>query len=230
MVRIVLQNKEPLSKHNMLSYYGACLVEYHGEGNLTLANGQELKCEYDVGQLTDGNILLLCKILSPYKSMSISASGFKGTTSEGFRVCSDENMLGIGYLPDPSSSGSFEAFCLRELSIQMNENELAEKIHFGITNFEFIGTEPACISNSHLLILPLELQGLKFSIIPVSSYNNVIKRVKTLKIIDVTCEAVVDLSNSSDIDQLKEIVSHLCYYTCRSFIIWYEQMCASSWE
>lgn len=204
----------------LLKEYGNCLSVYHGNGILTLEDGKKLDCAFEAGQLNNGRVLLLCDFLPPFPTcLSISAAKFEGTTSEGFRICANRGLIEVNYLPDipvDSSVGVWAAFRLDEMSVQIAEDEHTQRLHFGITNFEFIGTEPTRRSdNSSFLTLPLDLRSegrsTKFSIRPVDLYDKIIKCIKTLKSIDVSCEVIADIPTDGNIAFITEVVEDLCY-------------------
>lgn len=203
---------------NLLSHYGVSIAEYHGEGALTLKDGETANCKFEAGQLATGEVLLLCDFMSPLPSyLSVSADKFEGMTFEGFRIFA-KGTTEKNYLPDlpRDCSGHWAAFRLREMSVQMTKQDVkASKVHFGVTNFEFMGTEKRHLANSPYPILPLSLNPTdgttELSITPLEQYNSIMKRIKTLKSIDVTCEIVGDIPKDGGVARLTEIVENLCY-------------------
>jgi hypothetical protein len=151
--------------------------------------------------------------------LSISAAKFEGTTFEGFRISADKLINEVSYLPDipiDRSSGFWSSFHLQEMSVQMIEDAHPQRFHFGVTNFEFVGTEWTRRSdNSSFLTLPLDLRtedrSTKLSIRPVVLYDKIIKRIKTLKSIDVSCEVITDIPTDGNIALITEVVENLCY-------------------
>ena len=99
------------------------------------------------------------------------------------------------------------------------EGDKASKIGFGITNFEFSGTEGDTISDGKMVY------GRNFSVLPINivtgainlyikklrDYDKIMMRIRTLKGIDVTCEIEAIISKDNDIDRLGEIIDNLCY-------------------
>jgi hypothetical protein len=209
-----------LPEQSLLKDYGYYLCVYHGKGIITLEGGEKFDCLFEAGQLADGQVLLLCDFLPPLPTyLSISATKFEGTTSGGFRICATEAFSETSYLPDipiDRSSGVRAAFHIHKIVIQIAEGGQSQSLHFGITNFEFIGTEPTRRSeNSFYCILPLNLQNdsqvTKVLIKPLELYEKIMDRVQTLKNIEVTCEAIVDIIPDGDIAQVTEVVNDLCY-------------------
>ncbi len=151
--------------------------------------------------------------------LKYSAAKFEGTTSEAFRICSDKRIYEVNYLPAISngrSPGVWAAFHLDEMLVQMAEYHQTNCLHFGVTNFEFLGTEMVRFpDNSYHRILPSILQdensSTKISIRPLKLYDRIIMRLKTLKIIDVTCEVVIDIPANGEIGQVTEMVDNLCF-------------------
>ncbi|MBC8526216.1 MAG: hypothetical protein H8D22_04995 [Candidatus Cloacimonetes bacterium] len=205
---------------NLLSYYGDYIASYKGKGVLTLKDGGIFKCKFETGQLRNGIVLLLCDFLAPFPNLLCisSVERFEGITSEGFQVLADNKITSVNYLPDipnDRSEGTWAAFYVRELSVQMAKDTKVKSIHFGITNFMFTGTEPSRLDNFSCLILPLNLKctsdAMKLCIIPVRGYNCIMKRVQTLKSIDVTCEVVCYNTGNGIAEDLREVVDNLCY-------------------
>jgi len=104
---------------------------------------------------------LLCDFIPPIDScLSISADKFEGMTTKDFRI-SGEVINEVPYLPDLPKScvGEWAAFHLREMSIQVLDGDVeAAEAHFGVTNFEFTGTQEISTDHYSYLILPLILE------------------------------------------------------------------------
>jgi len=205
---------------SILKDYGNCLCEYHGKGVITLEDGKKFDCLFETGQLTNGQILLLCDFLPPLPThLSIRATKFEGTTSEGFRIYASNRMLETCYLPNipnERSSGFWAAFHINELSVYMAEAKHASCLHFGITNFDFIGTEPTpAADNWFYLTLPLDLQtdsrSIRLLIKPLDLYGKIMDRVRTLKGVDVSCEIIAEVPADGDVAMVTEVVDDLCY-------------------
>jgi hypothetical protein len=205
---------------SLLKDYGNCLSVYHGKGVLTLEDGKKYDCQFEAGQLNNGYVLLLCDFVPPFPTcLRILATKFEGTTSEGFGICSNKNINEVNYLPPVSkdrSSGTWAAFHLDEMLVQMADCGQTRRLHFGVTNFEFLGTERTHRSDNSLFhTLPLDLRSeskwTKLSIRPVDLYDKIIKRIKTLKSIDVSCEVIADIPTDGNIALIREAVEDLCY-------------------
>jgi len=205
---------------SLLTDYGKCLSVYHGKGVLTVEDGKRYDCQFEAGHLNNGYVLLLCDFLPPLLPyLRIPAVKFEGTTSEGFGICSNKNIYEVNYLPAISkdrSSGTWAAFHLDEMLVQMIECGQKRRVHFGLTNFEFLGTERTRRSDNSLFhTLPLDLRSkgrpTKLSIRPVDLYDKIMEQIKTLKSIDVSCEVIADSPTDGNIDLITEAVQDPCY-------------------
>ena len=205
---------------SLLRDYGNYLSEYHGKGVITLEDGKKCECLFEAGQLTNGQVLLLCDFLPPLPIyLSISANKFEGTTSEGFRIWATGAFSEVSYLPDipiDRSLGVWAAFHIQQMTVQITEEERSHFLHFGITNFEFIGTEPTrAPDNSFYLTLPLDLQSdsrsTRLLIKPLDLNGKIMRRLRTLKSVDVSCEAIAEISADGNVAVVTEVVDDLCY-------------------
>lgn len=204
---------------DLLKEYGNCLSVYHGKGTLTLTNGKKHNCYFEAGQLSNGQVILLCDFLPPSpNSIQIFAERFDGETSGGYQISAEKRINEFNYLPEipvECNSGFWSAFHLTEMSILMT-NSRPERLHFGVTNFEFLGTERLCQSDNYYChFLPLNLESVRgltnLSIKPLNLYDKIVQRVKTLKGIDVSCEVIAEIPTDGNIFGVTEVVDDLCY-------------------
>ena len=209
-----------LPGQSLLKDYGNCLCVYRGKGVITLDAGEKFHCLFEAGQLTNGQVLLLCDFLPPLPTyLRISATKFEGTTSDGFRICVTEAFSETSYLPDipiDRSSGVWAAFHIFQMTVQIAEEGRNQSLHFGITNLEFIGTEPTRASdNSFYRTLSLDLQtnnsSTRLLIKPLDLYGKIMDRVRTLKGVDVSCEIIAEVPADGDVAVVTEVVDDICY-------------------
>ena len=205
---------------SLLKDYGNCLCEYHGKGVIRLEDGKKFDCLFEAGQLTNGQVLLLCDFLPPLPTyLSISAIKFEGTTSDGFRICATEAFSETSYLPDiplDHSSGVWAAFHIHKIIVQIAEDGRSQSLHFGVTNLEFIGTQPTRgPDNSFYLTLSLDLQAdsrsTRLLIKPLDLNGKIMKHIRTLKDIDVSGEIIAEIPVDGDVAMVTEVVDDLCY-------------------
>jgi hypothetical protein len=220
---MLVNNEEYKFDKNLLSHYAKSfksIAGYDGEnGVLKLKDGRNLKCKFVVGQLSNGDVILLCEFCknsTPDFSTIIQANIFEGTSSEGYEIRGEVNIEKY-YLPEVQKdrSGVWAAFILDKLSVKISNNK-PYTVHFGITNFKFCGTTPEKLSSQYShLIIPLNLKYKEkeneLIIRPICNYKKKIEILSTLKGIDVTCEAIIEITKEEDIHKLEEVVEDLCY-------------------
>lgn len=201
----------------LLGDYGDSIASYNGRGILTLHDGSELNCKFEAGQMKKGDVLLLCEFHLDWRLLSsISAIRFDGTTSEGYRISCDNRIAEINYLPDlPDRTGVFAAFRSGEMKVYMTEGSIQTRsVRFGVTNFEFEGTDVQQTGNGEC-VLPLKLRSgdctTEVAIRPLGNYEKIMRRIKTLKTIDVTCEVTSYLTEDGGLAHLKEAIDNLCH-------------------
>jgi hypothetical protein len=190
-------------KRGLLTHYGTCIAQYYGHGELTLKGEYKLSCKFEAGQLNNGDVIILCDFSSVQFLPDLSESRFDGTTLEGYKVTANNAINKINYLPEipTGRSGSWESILWRHISVQMVGGDNVSKINFGITNFEFSGTEGDTISDGknvcsrNFSILPINIEGgTTLNIKKLSDYDKITMRLRTLKDTDVTCEIETTLS------------------------------------
>jgi hypothetical protein len=160
---------------------------------------------------------LLCESNKEHFSRfhSVSITKFEGVTVEKYKIKSEGQITELNYLPEHTNTPKgVLALRLNVLNVKIKRTK-AEAVRFGLTNFKFCGTTPYSITpHKGVLSLPLELNdGIKtfnISIIPIENYNKIIRKVSTLKGIEVTCEALVEYGGNDGIKQLNETIDGLC--------------------
>lgn len=224
-----------------LSYYGAIIADYKGQGSLTLKNGWKWDCGFEAGQLADGKALLICHI--PINDVPINqrsklylvdlAASFEGQTGE-YSITATEGFRVLNKLFDTKTKPAnyVVAYFMHNFTLQKGEVG-ARRAHFGITNFELIEITPRLITcggsiaqgvmafqviddyqpEELNLCLKDDINSIitNLSIKPLSNYSEIINRVKTLKGIDATCEIIVDVDDEMGFDIVHKIVNNLCY-------------------
>ena len=208
--------------NNLLAAYGESVARYTGRGILTLGSGREIPCDFEAGQLKRGKVLLFCHFDLPKLSFwfeSLSAAHpvetFVGTTSEGSKIVSGGPIIPVPNIGEDLHEQASEAFLLREFRVELNQESKPTTTHFGVTNFEFAATRAQKTDNANLAELQLDLQtasGVRnLRIRPIQEYEIILKRLKTVRSIDVTCEVIGRIFRNEGIEQLTEVISNLCY-------------------
>jgi len=194
-----------------LSFYGVPIAQYCGKGVLTLKDGQSWSCSFLAGQMNTGNVLLLCTFEAEFPYLNIRADKFEGTTQEGFDVSVVGGITETNYLPDlpEGQSGVWAAFLVREMLIQMEQGVQAQSIHFGVTNLD-LGAASFPTGVFGQLSLNNRSGVTELLVRPIEGYEKTMRRVRTVKAIDVTCEIIGETGRTNTM-QLKEMVNGLCY-------------------
>jgi hypothetical protein len=202
-----------------IEVYGDLLLHYEGRGELTLEDSTQIQVAFKAGQLTDGNILLLCQwplehFFAPFMDWNAAVSKFSGLANNGYQLVSTSVSHESAYLPSlpEGIDGYWVALVLRELTVVSALGE-ARQARYGLTNFLFFGTEYREQLNAEQAVLPLKVQnsgrGVDITISPVSGYKWLSQHLKVLKGIKVTCEAIVDIEDESGIELIDEFMDNL---------------------
>lgn len=209
------------SEKSLLNHYGTCIARYCGTGELIFKDGEKAPCKFEAGQLNNGDVIMLYDLTPPFNFRpGHLVSSFEGTTSNGYKVITNDVSAEINYLPEISKgrSGVWGSILWREISVQMLDGANIDKIHFGIANLEFSGTEGETIKEGkkstrhNFWILPLDIEGTTNLLIKkIKNYDEIMTYISTLKGIDVTCEIEASLPEDSKINRTKEIIDHMCY-------------------
>ena len=201
-----------------LNAYGTCQTVYEGKGTLALSSGEQVECDFQVGQLSNGDVILLCGTRAYYSLLGFgdSVESFHGVTHEGYKLASAGRIRSTNYLPNMTRPGTFEALHLERLSVLISEgSSVVRSVRFGITNFKFVTTQVGKDENNRFVSwLPLILNDgksvINFCMRPVPDYDKLIRRLQTLKTIEVTCEAVAYVSGEDAIPALEQAAEALC--------------------
>jgi hypothetical protein len=205
--------------HNILGEYGNLLAPYRGTGGITTSNGQSWKCAFQVGQMTSGDVIVLCDFLPPLPFfVNIEAEKFSGLTEGNVLLESVGRIMEINYLPDlqpTEESKVYAAFRLQQLDVRSGaHNSSTQVVKFGLTNFMFVGIEQSPHSQG-ICVLPLTVHNGSrehhLFVQPVHGYSKIVKRLKTVKGIDVTSELICNLKEFDGVEQAKDAADNLCY-------------------
>ncbi|MBK9163128.1 MAG: hypothetical protein IPM21_04325 [Acidobacteria bacterium] len=196
-------------------HYGKCIDIYEGTGILTSSNGADYECEFETGQLKDGTIILLCTSLpGEYFMFGLGDEvQLRGQTKDGKTVESRGRNTSINVLLGSlGRAGSRTALKPKELVVTASDKAPA-KLRFGLTNFR--------MSRAHILFdqywhecLPLRLTDNRewclVELKPAKDYKETMLRVSTLKSIEVTCTAEVDVEKFRNVKEIDAVIGRLC--------------------
>lgn len=200
-----------------LEYYGDLLVRYKGKGCVTTHSGEALECEFETGQLRNGEVLLLLHFSNVHPNLHIKT--FQGRSDDNnWQVSSARPILEKASEETIRMTDKYShrlLFSLKELRVEAlkKETNKPQYVCFGIANLIFT---PLKIVNSfprRVLLLRLETRTGTHRVVihPCQDYKDRMDRIRKTKSIDVTSEVVVDLSNGGAIDEATQMVNNLCY-------------------
>lgn len=191
---------------NILSSYGECITQYEGKGELIDGNNNNYSCDFVIGQLSDGQIVLLCSLPANFNFL-MTYNLFSGISTKGKKMTGKISNR-INFLPEinPSSPGVMDAFRMHEVEIALENDDKITELHYGIVNFIFATTDfttknlPICLN-----------KRINLHIQPLSDYTETAGIITTLKTIAPTCEAIVEITNKYDLDSLNQAITDFCY-------------------
>ena len=198
--------------------YNEKIAEYKGDGILSIDNRPEISCRFSIAQSGNGRILLVCDIKSknlPSGPYPCNAIAFHGKTFEGWEVKIDDQLLGIGVSPPFNDEYNHLAFLVKCLCVIRSEDEPPDSVCYGITNFEFFGTEIVETKTTETTsrtrsLLKLTLQSKEVRINKRTNYEKILDYIWSSRDAGVTCELSMKISES-DLDDSREMANNLCY-------------------
>lgn len=216
-----MQNDTSGSQESTAWMYGLYLSRYRGVGVLALENGGKANCRFDAVQLINGSVLLLCDLEPPYSnSLQVTAIDFEGRTDDSHEIVVSGNLIMTKYseIHRSDRDSAYAAFRAQRMSVLIDPNRPTREVRFGITNFIFLGTtavrEVHELGTSAYRTLPVQLKSqdteIKVTIRPVKHFNKVTDQLRTLKGVDVTCEAVVKVDTEGEVDRVTNAITDLC--------------------
>jgi hypothetical protein len=202
---------------------------YKGEGTLTFTEGDQIRCDFECAQLSDARIVCHCLVKgleNEYFNRAVTAhldlneaEQLQGQTDDGAELTA--YRLRWGRIPGESNWGTNESYVLlsfltREMRIHSpSKSNSVSSIRFGLTNLEFLGTEPyvehsADGTKMGRLQLPLTIAGRQVIIRPLDDYKSRIRTIKATRGIDVTSEALVEFDSPGVKTEIIDLLDDLC--------------------
>jgi hypothetical protein len=121
-----------------LNEYGSIVRKYVGEGTLLFPHAPPLQCSFEAGQLSDGEVVVLCHTASfgfpeePTRLVGVTHSGWSVTANFERSL----NFLAPSTsLPD----GSYYAYRTLRLHVDLRGQSPPSTVRFGVVNFRFTG-------------------------------------------------------------------------------------------
>jgi hypothetical protein len=201
-----------------LEQFGKIIREYHGKGLLTFYDGQIYDCYITVVQLANGKIIACCYFsdtpLPIYNCLGKehSIKSLDGVTDKGDIFKLEKNVWCTSVKPKFISKESSITVIAGELLLKNNKSANISVVKFGLTNFKFIGNKKRELPNGgwSLDILILKLGGFDIEIHESDDAKNKMELVSLQRGIDVTCEAIIGCTSSSDIIKIIPVIETLC--------------------
>jgi hypothetical protein len=204
-----------------LGIYGKIICEYEGKGLLSLCDGETCSCLVKAVQMADGKIMAAClftenlDLVRKCLDRNDSIKSIKGTTNKNDEFLLEGQILYTNFNDQITPSGNTISMVVlaRSMTLKKRTNtSLLKSVRFGLTNFEFaIGNKFREYANGGggLDILEVELGDQKVDIYKIQDYKSVIESVKHQRGIDVTSEAVMNVSSVYDVDKVIPLIDTL---------------------
>jgi hypothetical protein len=201
-----------------LEKYGKIIREYEGNGRILLHDGQSSSCLINVTQLSDGKIRAKCTsfsnmnlVIDCYNKVILIKS-VEGTTKEDKDFVLEGNIGYKNISPQLNSQDSTMIITAGRLRVYKKQSNVAKTIKFGITNLEYFGNKRRDILGGGwaMDILSVNIGETVIEIHEVENYKSIIESINAQRNIDVTCEAVINITSITDIEKTVSVIGVLC--------------------
>jgi hypothetical protein len=221
-----------------LNEYGKLIRIYEGSGILHLKDDSELRCHFELAQVSDGRLYALCHTAEPDRHMGLDEDVVKlsGEVHDGKILTFEHLTLMRKEFSFSQEAASSHAIFYGKQAI-ISEPDLpvgSLRVRFALTNLTLLGTEKYTIQHADGgtfggLQLSLNLDGFEIAVRPVDSYRDIIRGLKATRGIDVTCEAAVASVLIEQEDTVVRVIEDLCTLLtlargCRVQWIYYDVM------
>lgn len=200
--------------------YGRLSTEFYGKGEITYEDSQKHSCNFGVVQLTNGKTYFAIDLLVQFKDVD-RIFNFRGVAESGSIVTLQSKDVQL-FIYGSISSTVLQVFLIHRFKIETGNKNPIKRMNFGLTNFLFTGNT----SQDSLLLNLRDLPPI--SILRLSDYNDIIKRLKDKTSVEVTSELLISLNKSEKIDDIINISNEICFLLsiCRgSKIFWIYYTC-----
>jgi len=204
---------------------GNIVREYAGDGTLKTATEGRVACSFRLVQMANGSIYADCRAEDdPHVVFGKLKPGtnaeFAGTTDNGYQVNAKGIILsatlsGRRTTEPAATSARVRLLCEASVSVSAHDVLAPASAQFSLVNFEFTGTQGFTIvhgdgSKSMGLQLPLELGDRVVTLRRVDDYDEVLRALRAIRGVDVTCHATMPISSLDDLHDAREVVDTLC--------------------
>ena len=195
----------------LVDKYGEFDSVYRGNGTINNVN-----CEFEVGQQSDGTIILYCStdsVILDSESHDVELIG-QTDRNKPISVIGTTMLENSSHIISMGKPMKYHWWYRSAGKINMGIGEFEWKntntIKFAVTNFVFWGNEVEQIGNkAGLNTLKLSLDGIDLSFRQLDAYNDIKKSLESKKNTAVTCELIIDTSSHSQ-EEIFEYVDTIC--------------------
>jgi len=184
--------------------YGKITKKFKGEGILKNSSGENFKCSFVAQQFSNGNIFVECDIKESngaafFKEAFIFFSGIdilEGKTNSQNKII----INGLSLLNSSSQKITFRAKNIKVYYTKNIDKADISKLKYGIVNFEFSRSE-----------MVFEICDKKIYLKPAQKYQSLIRKIKNIRSIDLTCYVEADV-NKNSIEKTNDLIKKLCIF------------------
>jgi len=201
-----------------LGEYCKIIREYEGKGLLTLYDGQTCNCLVRAVQFADGKIVANCSF-SENLNLVLGCLGrgdaiqsINGITEDNDEFSIEEHIWCTSVNPIWNSYKSTMVAKAGSLIYRKKQSDTIASVRFGITNFEYSGNKLREYPNGGGAwdILSVTLGDKAIEIYEVPEHKAIMESVEAQRGIDVTSEAVVNISSLGNLDTVTPLIDTLC--------------------
>ncbi len=204
-----------------LNEYGKLIRIYEGSGILHLKDGSELRCHFELAQVSDGRLYALCRIAESEHHIGMmdeEAVRLSGELDDGKELLFEQLMIVRNEFSYSQEAASRHVTVYGKKATISDDRAVPEGslcIRFALTNVTLLGTEKYNIQRadggtSGGLQLSLTLDGFEIAVRPVDSYQDIIRGLEATRGVDVTCEAAVATDSIEKEDTVVRAIEDLC--------------------
>jgi hypothetical protein len=200
-----------------MSKYGEPLFFYQGYGEISFASKRMENCIFEVGQFKDGTIRLCCSFTYFFPLALNGRLNVSGQTKEGKKLLMSGDAIrerAVHTINMQQQQGFDLQFLLfGDTRLQVGEPlwTKSNEVHFGMTNFRFIGNEVGEVDGQlRLNTLLFSLQSRVIRIRQSNKYEEDIDVLAANEGIGVTGEAIVAATSHKELVVAMEIVANVC--------------------
>ena len=196
----MMNEDSPLQKAH--SFY-RFIRSYSSAGQVHLASGASIGCEFECGQTEEGDIIIICSRQAEHVLnffiQNTPILGFSARTSSGQLI----SATNVSFGPATSSSSaneSFQSFYASDLTVDTTSSVPLQTLRYYIVNFEFI--------------LPITWNFGEYciNVKKIDGYREAETEMEATKKAKITAEIEVRSKNGciSDLSDVQQLVKNIC--------------------